>query len=181
MRNIFVTADTHFNHINILKYCNRPFETIEEMNETIIKNWNETVSNNDLVYHLGDFMMGLSIRNHEASFVKFKELVSRLRGKIRLITGNHDKALIKLCNMKNECPFEVIKSRDFVRCQGRKIVMEHRPTNTDFLLHGHSHGNVKAKGFIRLDIGVDCWDYAPISLEEAVSKLKVLEHKKHYH
>lgn len=181
MRNIFVTSDTHFFHKNIIKYCNRPFDSIEEMNETIIDNWNATVTNNDLVYHLGDFMMGLSIKNHEKSFEKIKDLRGRIRGKIRLISGNHDKILIKLCRMKNECPFEVIKARDFIRSQSRKITLFHRPENTDWLLHGHSHSNVPPRGYIRLDVGVDCHNFYPISLEEAVSRLKVLEHKKHYH
>jgi calcineurin-like phosphoesterase family protein len=181
MRNIFVTADTHFYHKNIITKAERPFDSIEEMNEAIISNWNSTVTNNDLIYHLGDFMMGISIKIADESFNKMKELVGRLRGNIRLISGNHDKILTKLCIMKNECPFEIIKPRDFVRTQGKKIRMEHRPINADFLLHGHSHGNMKSRGYIRLDVGVDCWDFAPISLEEAVSKLKVLEHKKHYH
>ena len=181
MRNIFVCADTHFDHINILKLAERPFSCVEEMNETIIDNWNATVTNNDLIYHLGDFMMGISMKNSDKSFDRLTTLVGRLRGKIRLISGNHDKTLIKLCRMKNECPFEVIKPRDFLRSQGRKIVMEHRPANIDFLLHGHSHGNSKTRGHIRLDVGVDCWAYSPISIEEAVSNLKILEHKKHYH
>lgn len=151
------------------------------MNEVIIDKWNSTVTNNDLIYHLGDFMMGLSIKSTDKSFDKFKMLIGRMRGKIRLITGNHDKILIKLCNLRNDCPFEIIKSRDFIRSQGRKIVMEHRPSNIDFLLHGHSHGNTKPKDHIRLDVGVDCWDFYPVPLEEAVSKLKVMEHKRHYH
>ncbi len=54
----FVIADTHFGHTNIIKYCNRPFSCTEDMDEALIKNWNETVSNNDVVLHLGDFGVG---------------------------------------------------------------------------------------------------------------------------
>ncbi len=56
------TADTHFFHKNIIKYCNRPFNTVEDMNEELIKRWNETVAPDDLVYHLGDF--GLYIKTN---------------------------------------------------------------------------------------------------------------------
>ena len=57
-KHIWVTSDTHFNHANIIKYCNRPFSSVEEMNETIIANWNKVVSQGDTVYHLGDFALG---------------------------------------------------------------------------------------------------------------------------
>src|SRR4030066_28737 len=55
MRNIFFTADTHFNHANIIHYCRRPFSSIKEMNETLIAKWNAGMGKGDLVYHLGDF------------------------------------------------------------------------------------------------------------------------------
>ena len=57
-KHVWVTSDTHFNHANIIKYCNRPFSSVEEMNETIIANWNKVVSEDDMVYHLGDFALG---------------------------------------------------------------------------------------------------------------------------
>ena len=79
---IFVIADTHFGHENIIKYCNRPFKTVKEMDEAMIKNWNETVTNKDVVIHLGDF--GIGSKEYISSIVK------RLNGKKILIMGNHD-------------------------------------------------------------------------------------------
>ena len=81
---IYLTSDLHFNHVNILKYepVNRPFETLEEMNETLIANWNAKVSAEDTVYVLGDLAMGTV----EAS----RACIERLNGKIVLIRGNHD-------------------------------------------------------------------------------------------
>lgn len=79
---VFIISDTHFGHSRIIQYCNRPFASVEEMDETMIKNWNETVTNNDVVLHLGDF--GLGKKEYIASIVK------RLNGKKILVMGNHD-------------------------------------------------------------------------------------------
>lgn len=78
----FIISDTHFNHENIIKYCNRPFSSVEEMDKALIKNWNETVSNKDTVLHLGDVGLG----NKEY----IKEIIGKLNGKKILILGNHD-------------------------------------------------------------------------------------------
>ena len=79
---VFVIADTHFGHENIIRYCNRPFSTVEEMDKALIKNWNETVSNNDVVIHLGD--VGLGSKEYISSIIK------QLNGKKILVMGNHD-------------------------------------------------------------------------------------------
>lgn len=79
---LFVISDTHFGHENIIKYCNRPFRSVEEMDAAMIKNWNETVSNNDTALHLGD--VGLGKRE------KIADIISKLNGKKILIMGNHD-------------------------------------------------------------------------------------------
>ena len=78
----FVISDTHFGHENIIQYCNRPFKTVEEMDNVLIKNWNETVSNKDVVVHLGDFAL--------CSKKMAREICSQLNGKKILIKGNHD-------------------------------------------------------------------------------------------
>ena len=82
MANIYVTSDTHFNHKNIIEYCNRPYSSVEEMNKAIIDNWNSVVKDEDTVYVLGDFCLG----GKEA----IKELCSQLKGHKILIKGNHD-------------------------------------------------------------------------------------------
>ena len=84
MSKIFLTSDLHINHANILKYEpeSRPFETIEEMNEAIINNWNSVVSEEDTVYILGDFFMG--------KWTEIEKILPRFKGKIILIRGNHD-------------------------------------------------------------------------------------------
>lgn len=85
MAKIWITSDTHFCHYNIIEYCSRPFSSVEEMNKTIIKNWNVIVKKDDVIYHLGDVGFG----NKET----LQEIVSKLNGRKRLIMGNHDDAL----------------------------------------------------------------------------------------
>lgn len=83
----FMISDTHFGHLNIIKYESRPFKNTDEMETEIIKNWNETVTEYDEVFHLGDFaFLGKE---------KIKELVSKLNGKIHLVLGNHDNKPVK--------------------------------------------------------------------------------------
>ena len=87
---IFFTADTHFGHASILKLCKRPFKTIEEMNETMIKNWNDRVKDTDTVYIVGDMFY----RCTDA-----EDILKRLKGKKRLIVGNHDSSWINGVNL----------------------------------------------------------------------------------
>ena len=82
MNKIFFTSDHHFGHKNIIKFCNRPFESIDEMNEELISRWNAKVGPNDEVYHLGDFAL--------CTTNEFTDIIGRLNGIIYLIGGNHD-------------------------------------------------------------------------------------------
>ncbi len=85
MSKIWFTSDTHYYHSNIIKYCNRPYKDVEEMNEALIRNFNAVVRPEDTVYHLGDF--GFSHVD------KLKYILSRLNGNKVLIYGNHDKVI----------------------------------------------------------------------------------------
>lgn len=78
---IYFTSDMHVNHANIIKFCDRPYASKEEMTEALIHNWNETVYPNDTVYILGDFMWSSS----------WNQTLSQLNGKKILIWGNHDR------------------------------------------------------------------------------------------
>ena len=69
----FFTADLHLGHKNIIKYCNRPFSSLKDMDETIINNWNSVVGKNDTVYALGDLVFG---------FHKYEKYLNQLNGKI---------------------------------------------------------------------------------------------------
>ena len=77
---IYFTSDLHFSHYNIIKYCNRPFESVDKMNNILINNWNKIVKENDEVYILGDITLGDN-----------EKYLNRLKGSKYLIKGNHDK------------------------------------------------------------------------------------------
>lgn len=80
----YVIADTHFHHANVIAYCGRPFRDVNHMDEILIRNWNNTVGNQDLVYMLGDFCLSSKFEVNEA-------LCSRLNGRKVLVMGNHDR------------------------------------------------------------------------------------------
>lgn len=80
MRQIWIISDTHFGHENIIGYCNRPFDNALQMDDFMLTAWNETVADQDIVYHLGDVYMG----------AKGREILPKLKGRKRLILGNHD-------------------------------------------------------------------------------------------
>lgn len=169
MTKIHFTADTHFNHANIINYSLRPFKSLDAMTGTIIENWNAKVSPRDTVYHLGDFALSWGRRHAEL----IDDLLRRLNGHKHLIVGNHDRE-------------EVVKSKQWIAVKHyhelkidlggehrQRIVLCHyamRVWNQNhrgaWMLHGHSHGNLPDIGGKITDVGVDCWNYSPVSLDQ---------------
>jgi len=152
---IFFTADTHLGHANIIKHCSRPFKSLNEMDYTIRDNWNRTVTNEDTIYHLGDFAWQL----HDKFF-------SELNGKKHLIIGNHDKSKTRSLGWKS------VSDIAYVTHEGRLIVMCHYAMRTwrdarksSWQLYGHSHGKLKPFNNA-MDVGVDTHDFKPWSWEE---------------
>lgn len=160
---IWFTSDTHLGHANILKYTARPFNTVDEMNEALIDNWNTVVSPGDVVYHLGDFAF-----NNHARFC------SRLNGQVVLIEGSHDRM-----SAKERKAFTWVGPRHTVKGEP-DIVLSHYAMRTwprshygTWHLFGHSHGNLPPHGK-SFDVGVDCWGLAPVSLETVAEKMGTL-------
>ena len=156
---IFVISDSHFNHKNIIKYCNRPFDNIYQMNEEIIKNWNKKVSKNDIVFHLGDFGLG--------SQIELKNICEKLNGRKILILGNHDRGKTK--NYYEEIGFEKVYHSDYVV---GKLVLSHYPRDIDddkINIYGHIH-NAEPKDWYDNDnhfcVSVEKIDYTPIEITE---------------
>ncbi len=180
MANDFFTSDTHFYHANIIKFCNRPYANVEEMNEALIKNWNERVKPGDRVWHTGDFMFWKGKEVERTA--RLRELVDRLNGEIVLVTGNHDDWMSTFT--KTDC-FYAHKERvwEFNDRFGEYApTLSHFPHLTwnkshygTFNLHGHCHGNLPFDPAVRrMDIGVDCNEYKPFAWEEIVAKLSAV-------
>lgn len=133
MPKYFVIADTHFSHQKIIEYCNRPFKNLWEMDRNLIKLWNESVSNKDYVFMLGDFAFG-----KEA----VKEITPMLNGRKILVKGNHD---TYSNSFYRECGFEEVSKYPilFDFC-----LMSHEPlllsqTTPYFNFYGHVHQDEK--------------------------------------
>ena len=166
---IWFTADTHFFHEGIRTHCNRPFASVDEMNESIIANWNECVKDGDLVYHLGDVAWWKSAVKNEIPLV-----IGRLKGQIYLIKGNHDKQVAK----QNKNLFVSIKDMHHISHNGQTIVMNHfamrvwhKSHHNSWHLYGHSHGELPPQGK-SFDVGVDCNYFRPVSIYEVCERMK---------
>lgn len=173
MSNIFFTSDHHFGHKSIIKYSNRPFETVEDMDEALIQNWNNTIKNHATVYHCGD----LSFYRPD----KTREILYRLNGQIFFINGNHDKS--NRLGSLTKGRFGWIKDYYELKIDGKKIILCHYPFATwngahhgNWHLHGHSHGSLKTNRPGRMDIGVDTRNYFPWSYDEVHEELKDKEY-----
>jgi len=159
------------NHGNIIKYCKRPFKDISEMNYNLIKNWNERVKLDDLVFHLGDFCFKETNQSQSARIFR-----TQLNGDIIFLKGNHDNNN----SLKTCIEFMVI------HLGGKNIFLTHRPENTkfgyDLYLVGHVHEKWKFKtlegiSFPKgkqfwdvINIGVDVWNFKPISINEILKE-----------
>ena len=178
-QNIFFTSDLHFQHDNILKYCNRPFISVEEMNKTIIENWNKVVGEKDVVFILGDFCF----RSTRSTWVHF---LSKLNGVKYLVRGNHDR--------HKDIPFDKLEQVDEMLNihikgdeeipDGQRITLCHYPMITwyqsnrgSWQLFGHIHTIPNSTGsetsYVQArispnqyDVGVDQNNFTPLSYEE---------------
>lgn len=182
LNNVFVTADNHFGHSNIIKYCDRPFENVDQMDQILIDNWNEVVKGQDWVIHLSDFTLG------PGSVAQ--EYFAQLNGDICVLSNpwHHDKRWLKTnLLLKSKSGFDVrlwpsIAILEIPRlgkdgyplaitlCHYPMAVWD-RKHHGAWHLHGHSHGKYRPPsdddlGYACQDVGVDCCDFYPISLSQ---------------
>ena len=176
----------HFGHANVIRYSNRPWPMVNEMNDGIIERWNDLIRPDDTVYHLGDFTL---TKNVEA----IDDWLGRLHGIIRLVRGNHDVWTKRFDRLKNqhkikwirdyaERTFEVGgKKWKFVLCHF-PLMFWHQSHHGSIHLHGHCHGNANHHnvGVRRMDVGVDCNNWYPVLLENIVTMMEGVEVNPHH-
>ena len=180
---VFFTSDLHFRHGNIIKYCKRPFETVQEQTEKLIENWNKTVPDTAIVFILGDFAF--------ATKNQWRGFLNRMTGKKYLILGNHDR--------HEDIPTEMfedvvdlakvsIKIKDH---EWKTFILSHRPmlgwegsNDGSIMLYGHVHTCTNPEvdetidsELVKLmpknswDVGVDNNNYIPVSVHEVLEKI----------
>ena len=168
---IYIIADTHFGHANIIRLCNRPFSSVEKMDETMIQNWNKIVGPDDDVYIVGDF----AYRTKDPCLY-----ADKLNGRKHLITGNHDKKNLR--DPKFRSRFVEIKDMLTLKDNGRTIVLCHYPlAEWDGMyrgaLHffGHIHNNenntqkIMRTIKVAYNVGADILGFTPKTIDEIIS------------
>lgn len=162
---IWFTSDLHLNHRAVVSMCGRPFETVDEMNYILIRNFNERVKKNDTVYILGDIA-------HRTPVIEVNNFISRLNGKKIMCKGNHDKRYYSSL---------FVGIYDFleIAVHGVNISLMHYPMMSwpksrhgSIHLHGHIHSKgdynlqQREEGISRYDVGVDANNFFPVSITE---------------
>lgn len=181
MVNVWFTSDTHFGHERIIELCERPFDSVDEMNETILENF-QVIGAKDIVFHLGDVAMG--------TLTDSLPLVARIPGHKILIPGNHDRVFVgnkpayrdRFEPVYREVFQDIIRLGRFAYADD--ITMSHFPfggdsheedrfvdqrpfDNGEWLLHGHVHDKWKINKK-QINVGVDVWDFRPVELDQVL-------------
>lgn len=178
----YFTSDLHIGHTNVLKFDSRPFSSVEEMNEELIKRWNKKVKSGDIVYCLGDmFWKG------NCEFVQ--NTLNRLNGQVILIKGNHDRWLH---NSGNKKLLAAVKDYDDIKVtlqngEVKRCVLSHYPIHfynghyhNTIMLYGHVHNTHEyqlVKQYAKwlnenecpvemYNVGTMLWNYEPVTLDE---------------
>lgn len=154
---IYFTADLHLGHAKIIEYCNRPFKTVEEMNNTILTNWECTIKPTDTIYVLGDLMFNKNVD---------LERVKALPGHKRILRGNHDRGFTD--TKLKSLGFEIVYRCPILLpwCKKFNVFIMHAPNQQvhgALNLCGHVHDSWKTKdGYY--NVGVDVHNFTPVSL-----------------
>lgn len=165
----FLIGDTHFHHANIIKYCDRPFATVAEMNERIIENWNHTVGRLDTVFVLGDF--ALCGKNG------IIDIGNKLHGKKTLILGNHDDASIKTYY---DAGFEFVSKypilyKDFYILSHYPQYIQNNGVYANIFAHVHNNPMYTDFSTRSFCVSAERINYTPIDFDEIVSTMKSSE------
>lgn len=186
---LYLTSDTHFNHARIIEYCNRPFSSVQEMNEILIKNIQDVLKPEDTFIHLGDVSMG-----SKSEWINIVPRITLCANTNILVLGNHDiieKGSKGLPNIERTMEihkslgWDVITDNYHFDYAGFSFWCAHIPMYNDddkrgykrpsalkawdVALCGHIHEKYKISPFKDLNVGVDQWDMKPVSIDQIVN------------
>lgn len=173
MSKVFFTSDHHFGHDNIIKYSNRPYRDISEMNRDLVERWNSVVGDKDVVYHLGDFTLG---KLHNAAYY-----IQQLNGDIRFVHGSHDRwddskpelysrSGLRISHLGGLYAVRGVDELPIVLCHYAMLRWD-RSHHGAFHLFGHSHGHLENPAPRSMDVGVDCTNFYPITFDEVLARI----------
>ena len=178
----FITSDTHFSHGRIGELAGRPFASVDEMNAQLISRWNDVVGPNDVVLHLGDLALG--------PINESVPLTAQLRGRKFLVPGNHDRVspathsgqtIKRFTPLYESAGWRILPEIISGERHGCRVLASHYPYRGDTqpldrhtahravdcglpLLHGHTHDRDKGPDGHQFHVGVDAFNYAPVSM-----------------
>lgn len=176
---VWFTSDTHFNHKRIIEFSNRPFADVPEMNEELIRRWNDTVPPDGVVFHLGDFAFGKA--------PDWRAILDQLHGRIYLVMGNHD---YRNYTKAVESRFVKVAQQMSIRVGNQPIILNHNPFlcyggayDGTWQLFGHVHSGPRGnpgQDIPRLvhlfptqyDVGVDNNDFRPVSYSQVKARIE---------
>ncbi|WP_075936279.1 metallophosphoesterase [Halosegnis longus] len=165
----YLISDLHLDHTNIIEYCDRPFSSIEEMNETLVERWNGQIAPDDTVVYGGD----LTIRSQAAALLDWLE---QLNGEMVFVLGNHDNIVLDQLDH-----VQFVEETRFTH-RGVPFHVVHDPAAgpsnpTGWLLHGHHHNNWPEEfpfidhGSRRVNFSVELLGYRPLAVDRLVEYL----------
>ena len=158
---IFFISDTHFNHKNIIKYANRPFKSIKDMDKILIRNWNSVVNKHDIVYFLGDFVL----RKNPSHYLR------QLNGRIIFIRGNHDKYYIGRNYTHRYLTFSYNNIYFYLTHVPYKV-----PDNwKGWSITGHIHnsGPLINRKYKQVNVSVEQIGYKPIEIKKIIERIGI--------
>lgn len=186
---IYFISDTHFYHNNVISYSNRPFVSVEEMNNKILFNINNKVKKNDYLFILGDFSFGKTEQTENILNLIVCE-------NVHLVSGNHDLNILRNENLISKFKSVVNYSEITIRDESlinknQRIILFHYPIlewnqghRGSWMLHGHCHNNLKLPQELLnkkiKDVGCDAINFTPISYFEIKDSFNDKENITHH-
>jgi len=162
---IYFTSDMHLGHKNIIKYSDRPFKSVEEMDTEIINRFNSVVKSDDTVYDLGDLCLS-----------NFNVYKYRFNGTLIRIKGSHDRDIKepRMMVVTPENLFDEYRNPISITLCHYAMRSWERSHYATWHLYGHHHGKLPPYG-LSFDVGVDCWNFYPVSLDQVKEKMATLK------